>query len=178
MRGSLKHFSKAGLVLAPLAFTTAQPATTCSTSIGPWGTLAADADDGQPILPNIYDPNAANAQSVCPGYKAGNVQHNQFGFTATLTLAGDPCNVYGDDVESLDLAVEYQSADRMHVEISPTYIGKNNESWFVPPADIVAAASRDTDAEHTVPMNDLNITWGNEPSFWIKVTRKSNSKSL
>ena len=128
------------------------------------------------MLPNIFDPHAVNAQDVCPGYKAGNVKQTRFGFTATLTLAGNACNVYGDDVDSLQLTVEYQSADRSHVEISPTFIGKNNESWFVPPADIVAAASVDVDAENTGPTNDLEFAWGNEPTFWMKVTRKSNSK--
>jgi alpha-glucosidase len=117
-----------------------------------------------------------NAQDVCPGYKAGNVKHNANGFTATLTLAGTACNVYGDDVESLQLTVEFQSADRSHIEIFPTYIGKNNESWFVPPADIMAAASIDADAEQTAAQNDLELTWGNEPTFWMKMTRKSNGK--
>lgn len=154
----------------------AASATKCSTTIGPWGTLAADADDGQPVLPNIFDPQAVNAQSVCPGYKANNIKHTSLGISATLTLAGNACNVYGDDVDSLQFSVEYQSADRVHIEISPTFIGKNNESWFVPPADIMAAAPTDSDAEHTASMNDLDFTWGNEPTFWIKMTRKSNGK--
>lgn len=169
-----QYFSAVSCLLA-LAW--AKSPTKCSTSIGPWGTLAANADDGQPVLPNIFDPHAVNAQNVCPGYKAGNVKQNSLGFTATLTLAGTACNVYGDDVDSLQLTVEYQSADRSHIEITPTFIGKNNESWFVPPADIMAAASIDADAEQTASGNDLEFTWGNEPSFWIKVTRKSNGKS-
>ena len=147
-----------------------------STHGAQWGTLAANADDGQPVLPNIFDPHAVNAQNVCPGYKAGNVKQTRFGFTATLTLAGNACNVYGDDIDSLQLNVEYQSADRSHIEISPTYVGKNNESWFTPPADIVAAASIDADAESTGPTNGLEFTWGNEPSFWMKMTRKSNGQ--
>ncbi len=159
---------------ALLAVAQAKSPSKCSTSIGPWGSLAADADDGQPVLPNIYDPQAVNAQSVCPGYKASNVKQNNLGFTATLTLAGKACNVYGDDVDSLQLTVEHQSADRSHVEITPTYIGKNNESWFVPPADVMAQASIDSDAAQTAGANDFDITWGNDPSFWIKVTRKSN----
>jgi alpha-glucosidase len=169
----LRHVGVALCLLTPAL---AASATSCSTSIGPWGTLAADADDGQPVLPNIFDPSAKNAQNVCPGYKASNLKNNSLGITATLTLAGDACNVYGDDVDSLQLTVEYQSSDRLHVEIAPTYIGKNNESWFVPPASIMAAASADSNASSSMSMNDLELTWGNEPSFWIKVTRKSNSK--
>lgn len=42
----------------------------CSTAIEtftrPYGTLAADADDGQPILPNIYDPQAVKRPKRLP----------------------------------------------------------------------------------------------------------------
>lgn len=160
--------------LLPMAL--AETTTKCSTSIRPWGTLAADADNGQPVLPNVFDPHAMNAQDVCPGYKASNTAQTRIGFTATLSLAGKACNVYGDDIDSLQLTVEYQSVDRSHILISPTFIGKNNESWFVPPAEIVAAATVDADAERTGPRNDLDFTWGNEPSFWMKMTRKSNGE--
>lgn len=156
----------------------AQCSTATEISFRPHGTLAADADDGQPILPTIYNPQAVNAQSACPGYRASNVTSTQFGFSAILTLAGKACNVYGDDIHSLNISVQYQSADRLHVEITPTYIGHENQSWFVPPAGVMRAAHLDTDAAQTVPMNDLHLTWGNDPSFWIKVVRKSNSDVL
>lgn len=51
----------------------------------------------------------AGAQSECPGYRASNVQQSDQGLTATLQLAGDPCNVYGPDVHNLALTVEYQT---------------------------------------------------------------------
>lgn len=51
-------------------------------------TVPATADNGQNILPNIKDPNATDAQTVCPGYKASNVKRNGTGFTAQLSLAG------------------------------------------------------------------------------------------
>lgn len=51
-------------------------------------TPPAAIDNGQPIIPNVDDPQAVNAQTVCPGYKASNVQHMSSGFTADLTLAG------------------------------------------------------------------------------------------
>lgn len=135
----------------------------CSTAIEtftrPYGTLAADADDGQPILPNIYDPQAVKRPKRLPWLQ---------GFY----------NVYGDDVESLNFSVQYHSADRLHVEITPTYIGHENQSGFVPPADVMRAASLDTEAAHKISMNDLYFTWGNSPSFWIKVMRNSNSDVL
>ena len=45
----------------------------------------------------------------CPGYKASGVETTGNGLTATLTLAGTACNVYGTDLEELTLTVEYQS---------------------------------------------------------------------
>ncbi|KFY80117.1 hypothetical protein V499_01006 [Pseudogymnoascus sp. VKM F-103] len=53
----------------------------------------------------------------CPGYKASNVKVGKSSITADLTLAGKACNVYGDDLKSLTLEVEYQSDDRIHVKI-------------------------------------------------------------
>lgn len=62
-------------------------------------TVPADADVGPSLLPNIYDSQAVQAQAVCPGYKASNVQKTENGITASLSLAGDP-------VRSLKLQVE------------------------------------------------------------------------
>ena len=51
------------------------------------------------------DPNLDN----CPGYRASNVQTSSTGLVATLTLAGDACNTYGDDLKDLVLKVFYQT---------------------------------------------------------------------
>lgn len=50
-------------------------------------------------------------QSVdnCPGYKAANVKTTASGLTATLSLAGTACNVYGTDVQKLKLEVTAES---------------------------------------------------------------------
>ena len=85
-------------------------------------TIPASADQGQNLLPNIQDPEAVNAQDVCPGYTASQLQENDGGIGAVLTLAGAPCNVYGNDVEVLNLKVEYQSEDRLAVQISPANV--------------------------------------------------------
>jgi alpha-glucosidase len=53
-------------------------------------TVPAEADVGPNILPNIKDSNAKQAQQLCPGYTASNVQRNNYGFTASLSLAGEP----------------------------------------------------------------------------------------
>ena len=53
----------------------------------------------------------ANAISIsdCPGYTASNVKTDTNSVTADLTLAGTACNIYGDDITSLKLLVEYQT---------------------------------------------------------------------
>ncbi|KAA8651458.1 putative alpha-glucosidase [Aspergillus tanneri] len=53
----------------------------------------------------------------CPGYKASNVHEKDNSLTADLTLAGNPCNVYGSDLKDLKLLVEYQTDERLHVMI-------------------------------------------------------------
>lgn len=45
----------------------------------------------------------------CPGYKASNIKTGKSTLTADLKLAGKACNVYGDDLQSLTLEVEYES---------------------------------------------------------------------
>lgn len=50
-----------------------------------------------------------SSPTSCPGYRASNVQTSANGLTATLTLAGSPCNVYGTDIEDLTLTVEHQT---------------------------------------------------------------------
>lgn len=85
-------------------------------------TIPASADEGANLIPNIQDPEAVNAQDVCPGYKATQLQETDGGISAILTLAGAPCNVYGNDVDVLNLRVEYQSKDRLAVNISPAYL--------------------------------------------------------
>lgn len=129
------------------------------------------ARDDVAVIPNIHDPNAVDPQSVCPGYKASNVQETPVGLTADLNLAGDPCNVYGTDIETLSLVVEYQAADRLHVEILPKYIGSNNQSWFILPDALLTKPRAEN--EGTKPETDLDFTWSNEPTFSFKVTRKS-----
>lgn len=56
-------------------------------------TVPPTADQAPAVLPNIKDRNAKQAQSLCPGYKASDVEYTAHGFTATLHLAGDAVRV-------------------------------------------------------------------------------------
>lgn len=90
--------------------------------------LASSYNNAPSVLPNILDASAPNAQNVCPGYKASNVQQTSAGLQADLTLAGTPCNVYGNDIKDLVLSVQYQNQTRLAVTITPKYLAPHNES--------------------------------------------------
>lgn len=154
-----------------------RPGHVATTSFRPIFTVPAAADNGANVIPNIRDPEAVNAQDVCPGYKASNVARTPYGVTASLTLAGKACNVYGTDIEALNLTVEYQSSDRLHVEITPTYIGAKNSTWFVLPESLVEKPGIDADAAATSLTNDLNFIWSNDPTFSFTVIRGASELS-
>jgi alpha-glucosidase len=83
-----------------LAVTHGQDATTSTDGVArPIFTIPASADEGANVLPNILDPQAVNAQDVCPGYRASNARYSDRGVSATLTLAGAACVSSQDTVE-------------------------------------------------------------------------------
>ncbi|KAK8245922.1 glycosyl hydrolases family 31-domain-containing protein [Phyllosticta capitalensis] len=153
-------------------------ASSTSTSYAPRFTVPADADTGAPLLANVNDPEAIDAQDACPGYKASAVRRNAYGFTATLSLAGEGCDVYGTDVSVLNLTVQYQNAERLSINISPAHIGAANSSWFILPQELVPRPGLDDGAAATIAQNDLQVEWSNEPSFSFKVLRRSNGDVL
>lgn len=157
------------------ASSTPVPSATVSTARTQF-TVPAAADEGQNLIANIDDPQAVDAQSVCPGYKASHVSHKADGLTATLTLAGEACNVYGTDVDSLDLAIRYLGKDRLSVKITPTHIDSSNASWYLLPEDLVPSTKADKHA--SAAQNDLEITWTNKPSFQFRVIRRSTRDVL
>ncbi|KAH9009114.1 alpha-glucosidase [Lactarius deliciosus] len=55
---------------------------------------------------------------ACPGYKATDVKVAGPTLTAKLVLAGEPCNVFGNDTKTLDLAVTYETETRIHLKIT------------------------------------------------------------
>ena len=59
------------------------------------------AQNGTYVDPAILD--------ACPGYKAQNVVSNATGLTADLVLAGQACNVFGNDTATLKLEVTYET---------------------------------------------------------------------
>ena len=141
-------------------------------------TVPSDAQSGASILPNIKDPEAVDAQSVCPGYSAYNVVRTNSGLTATLKLAGTACNLYGTDIETLNLTVEYQSADRLAVKISPAVIDSSNASQYIIPDNIVQRPTADSDVDASSLTSDLEFVWSNKPTFSFSVLRVSTGDIL
>ncbi|KAI9806522.1 MAG: hypothetical protein M1833_003709 [Piccolia ochrophora] len=155
-----------------------QASSTSATHSRPIFTVPPEADVGQNVLANVRDPEAVDAQSVCPGYTAANVVRTTSGLTADLSLAGDACNVYGTDIDSLSLIVEYQSQDRLHVEIVPARLDDSNSSQYILSETLVRKPRVDPDAGSLTIDNDLNFVWGNEPSFYFSVLRQSTGDVL
>ncbi|KAJ5292072.1 hypothetical protein N7478_001323 [Penicillium angulare] len=139
--------------------------------------LPASADIGANLIANIDDPEAINAQSACPGYKAYNVQNTTNGVTATLQLAGQACNAYGTDIESLDLTVEYLAKDRLNVLITPSHVDASNASWYHLDEHAVPRPLADKKGASD-DESDLVFTWSNDPSFSFTVMRKSTGDVL
>ncbi|KAK3713394.1 hypothetical protein LTR37_008586 [Vermiconidia calcicola] len=140
-------------------------------------TVPASADEGPNILPNVDDPEAKQAQQLCPGYTASNVERTAHGFSASLTLAGAPCNIYGTDIEDLSLSVDVQSTHRMRVRIEPTYIGSSNYSHYILPSNLVYAPEQGI-AQNDPQDIDLEFSWSNDPTFSFVILRKSTGDIL
>ncbi|KAJ9616724.1 hypothetical protein H2200_000443 [Cladophialophora chaetospira] len=148
-----------------------------TSSVAAQFTVPSEADDGVTLLPNILDPTAANAQSKCPGYTASGVKTSSTGLTAHLTLNGTACNVYGTDVHDLDLKVEYQTSSRLHVNIRPSHVTSQNQSWYLLSTNYVPAA---TQGSGSMTTSDLTFSWANSPrtGFGFNVTRNSTGDVL
>lgn len=149
-----------------------------TTSYRPIFTVPTEADNGVSLIANIKDPQVVDAQLVCPGYKGSNVVRTATGLTATLELAGKACDIYGTDIKTLSLKVEYQTADRLAIKISPAFLDSSNSSQYIIPDNIVLQPTADRNAAATSLTNDLDFVWSNVPTFSFSVLRKSTADVL
>jgi alpha-glucosidase len=74
-----------------------------------YASLAAASWTAASLVPRQTVANGSDISS-CPGYKASDVHTSQNSLTATLALAGAPCNIYGTDIEDLVLSVQYETS--------------------------------------------------------------------
>lgn len=80
---------------------------------------------------------------------------NEHGFTADLTIAGNNCQAYGNDIADLTLEVSYQAKERLNVRIHPKHIAAANIFWFILPAHIVDQS--EWDEKTTADTSDLKL---------------------
>ncbi|WPG98450.1 Hypothetical protein R9X50_00124000 [Acrodontium crateriforme] len=138
-------------------------------------TLVPQVDAAPSLTPTLFDPTAPDAQK-CPGYKASGVTESDSGFTAALTIAGDNCQAYGNDIADLVLEVSYQAKERVNVRIYPKYIVPANQTQYLLSPQLVDQP--EWDGKTTKSSSDLELTWINDPSFQFKITRSSDGEEL
>ncbi|KAK2755518.1 hypothetical protein FQN54_006458 [Arachnomyces sp. PD_36] len=121
-------------------------------------------------LGTAFGAASAFAQDIgsCPGYAASNVKQSDKKITADLTLDGEPCNVYGDDIKDLKLLVEYQTENRLHVKIYDA-----EKRVYQIPKDLLAMP----ESEEFDGSGDFVFSLQQKP-FAFSVTRKSNDQVL
>ncbi|KAK5144273.1 hypothetical protein LTR04_001631, partial [Oleoguttula sp. CCFEE 6159] len=136
-------------------------------------TLSPSIDAAPSLVPAITAPNA---QDICPGYKASGVVQTSQGFTADLTLAGAPCNAYGNDIVDLTLAVEYQAKERLSVKIFPKHLVASNYSQYILPSFLTPEPS--ADGSTTAATSHLKFNWTNTPSFQFQVSRVASGEVI
>ncbi|KAI9167892.1 glycoside hydrolase family [Paramyrothecium foliicola] len=123
-----------------------------------WFIFLAACDIGQSV----------KAQS-CPGYRASNVLQSDYGLTADLTLDGEPCDLYGYDIQDLRLIVEYQSASRLHVLIQDA-----DEQVFQIQEDLI---TRPPQSQYAANASELEFNLVEKP-FSFTVSRRESGDVL
>lgn len=93
-----------------------------------------------------------------------------------MTLAGQACNVYGNDIQDLVLSVQYQSEQRLAVKIQPKYLAPSNQSLYVLSERYTPLPGSESNCDAS--SSDLQFTWTNNPSFQFQVKRKASGDIL
>ncbi|CAG9982075.1 unnamed protein product [Clonostachys byssicola] len=104
----------------------------------------------------------------CPGYTASNVQTTDYGLTADLSLAGEACNAYGDDLKDLILEVTYEADQRLHVKIQD----KANQVYQIPESVFPRP-----DSKSSPDSNTLKFDYEESP-FSFRVSRRDGEEVL
>jgi hypothetical protein len=127
----------------------------------PTSTLAFTLNLAPSVTPNIINPDAPDAQRICPGYKAANIVTFDDTITADLSLAGPACNAYGNEISDLVLEVQYQNAAQLNVKIYPKYVTPSNRSLYI--LDESLSPSGSVSDGFTASNSDWRFEWTNDP---------------
>ncbi|KAF7313029.1 Glycoside hydrolase family 31 protein [Mycena kentingensis (nom. inval.)] len=122
---------------------------------------------------DVSSPTALSLNvSSCPGYTLSGVSSTKTGFAAKLSLAGAACNAFGIDVQNLTLKVDYETKERLHVNIFDTA----NAQFTVP--DSVFTRPKASGAI-TPKTSDLVFNYDASPfEFWITRRAAPNAAPL
>ncbi|KAK2855535.1 hypothetical protein FQN49_005102, partial [Arthroderma sp. PD_2] len=117
--------------------------------------------------------SASTPQSLenCPGYKASNIRDDGHTLRADLQLAGEGCNVYGDDIRRLKLRVEYQTLTRLHVLIEDS-----KEDVYQVPESVLPRPGPE-EGSNAQWRSAIRFSFTEEP-FSFKITRRSTDEVL
>jgi alpha-glucosidase len=85
----------------------------------PTGSTLQDTTSNSNLQTRAGDPEN------CPGYEASNVVKTDSTLTADLTLAGNACNVYSEDIKDLKLVVEYQTSMYSFISIRTSGVARS-----------------------------------------------------
>ncbi|KAA8910594.1 alpha-glucosidase [Sphaerosporella brunnea] len=103
------------------------------------------------------------------GYTASNVRTTSSSLTADLKLIGKGCAIYGPDIPSLKLSVNYDTKERLHVKITDA----DNERYEVPEITLPRPAASSVNAKTA----DLVFNLKDSP-FSFSVSRRSTGEKL
>ncbi|OMJ26506.1 Alpha-glucosidase [Smittium culicis] len=111
-----------------------------------------------------YYQDAYPAVHPCPGYKMGSVTEMPNGFTAALTLAGKPCNIYGNDINDLVLTVTVETNNKVNVLIED----KDKKQYQIPQEIVTLNKNSKLNS-----FDNLKISYANHPTagFGFKIMR-------
>ncbi|PPQ91932.1 hypothetical protein CVT25_000975 [Psilocybe cyanescens] len=119
------------------------------------------------VFATFVNPSILEA---CPGYSASNVKVRHDGLSADLTLAGSPCNVFGNDVKKLSLEVTYETSDRLHVKITDP----SSTRYEVPESILPRPSSSPSTSSKS---SAIQFSYNSSP-FSFTVSRSSDNEVL
>ncbi len=81
-------------------------------------------------------------------------------------------------IRNLNLTVQYQSADRLVIRVTPTVIDSSKLSQYILPEYLVHPPTAGVDANSTTLASGLDFVWSNDSTFSFSVFHVSTGDTL
>ncbi|OCH84572.1 alpha-glucosidase [Obba rivulosa] len=115
----------------------------------------------------VVDPKILDA---CPGYELDNVETHGSMLLADLKLRGKACNLFGPDIEKLQLNVTYETTSRLHIKVTDS-----SSARYEVPDSVLPRPAGDG---HILPQqSEIQFKYTSSP-FSFSIHRASNSDVL